>query len=174
MDIMRKFIVLLLLAAACACAREASVVADVHKADDSEYPGYEVDSETGLPMNPSTRRLPTSVKVISDTDDNFGIDVSALSQEQASIVRSAWENYGKILSGGYPGCAHAPYAPADGGTVLYFCDGYDIARVHGLSGTVEAPGYEYGPSVDFLNGQHVEHLKFYTQEQMARVDQVSP
>jgi hypothetical protein len=171
---MRKLTVLLLLALVCACARETPVVVDVQEADDSGYPGYDVNPDTGLPANPSKRRLPESVKIISDADENFGIDLSALSPDQASIVQSAWASYGKILSGGRPECPQAPFAPADGGTTIYFCDGYDIARIHGLSGTIESPGYDYGPSLNFLNGQRVERLRFYTQEEMAKLDRAAP
>jgi hypothetical protein len=150
------------------------VVSGAQEADDSGYPGYNVNPDTGLPTNPSKRRLPDSVQVVSDTDENFGIDLSALTIDQESIVRSAWASYEKVLSGGHPECPQAPFAPADGGTTIYFCDGYDIARVHGLSGTAESPGYDYGPSLDFLNGQRVERLKFYAQEEMAQLDRAAP
>jgi hypothetical protein len=54
-------------------------------------------------------------------------------------------------------------------TEIYFCQGYDISRVHGLAGSAEASGYEYGPSLDFLNGQRVERLKFYTDAELAKL-----
>ncbi|QSX74548.1 hypothetical protein HIV01_015400 [Lysobacter arenosi] len=124
-------------------------------------------------MNPSKRRLPSSVKIVSDGTEYFGIELSTLTREQRSIVESAWVNYRAILSGGHPECPPAPFAPSDGGTLIYFCDGYDIARVHGMSRTEEAFGYDYGPSLDFLNGQHVERLRFLTEAEMSKLDQAS-
>lgn len=131
--------------------------------------GYEDNPETGLPMNPSKERLPSSIEIVSDLQPNFGIDVSGLKPEHASIVESAWTNYQTILAGGRPNCDPAPFAPSDGGTEIYFCEGYDIARVHGLAGSIEAPGYDYGPTLSFLNGQRVERVKFYTNEELANL-----
>ena len=141
----------------------------VEAAQESFASGYEDNPETGLPMNPSKARLPPSMKIISDTQSNFGIDTSRLKPEHASIVASAWKSYQAILAGGRPQCDPAPFAPSDGGTEIYFCQGYDISRVHGLAGSAEAPGYEYGPSLDLLNGQRVERLKFYTDVELAKL-----
>ncbi|GAB2513873.1 hypothetical protein GCM10027084_29320 [Pseudoxanthomonas sangjuensis] len=98
--------------------------------------GYEDDPATGLPKNPSKTRLPPSIKIVSDTQSNFGIDVSHLKPEHASIITSAWKNYQAILAGGRPKCDPAPFAPSDGGTEIYFCEGYTITRVHGLAGVL--------------------------------------
>jgi len=136
--------------------------------------GYEDNPETGLPMNPSKERLPSSVEIVSDVQSNFGIDLSGLKPEHASIIESAWTNYQTILAGGRPNCDPAPFAPSDGGTEIYFCEGYDIARVHGLAGSAERPGYEYGPSLNFLNGQRVERVKFYTDEELANLVRSAP
>ncbi|MFC0682873.1 hypothetical protein ACFFGH_34000 [Lysobacter korlensis] len=136
--------------------------------------GYEDDPETGLPMNPSKVRLPSSVKLIADTGPNFGIDVARLKPEHASVVAAAWKNYQAILGGGRPECDPAPFAPSDGGTQTYFCDGYNITRVHSLAGSAEAPGYEYGPSLDFLNGQRIERLKLYTDAELAKLTGPAP
>lgn len=163
--------ILLAVAGFAGCTADPPQVAVV---DEPFADGYEDDPETGLPVNPSKRRLPASVKIVSDTEQNFGIDVSALAPEQASIVVSAWRSYEAILSGGRPKCRAAPFAPSDGGTEIYFCDGYDIARIHGLAGTAEAPGYEYGPSLDLLNGQRVERLKFYTDQELAELSGAAP
>ena len=171
MKFTRSLLVLLGVSLAAACSQER---ASRPAPDQPEVAEYVESQETRLPANPSKRRLPASVRIISDTEENFGIGLSGLAPDQVSIVRSAWVSYEKILSGGYPDCPEAPFAPADGGTTIYFCDGYDIARVHGLSGTTESPGYDYGPSLNFLNGQHIERLKFYTQEEMARLDRAAP
>mgnify|MGYP000129431982 CR=1 FL=1 len=170
---MRKLIILLLLTLAYGCVRDYPAVNSDHGNDDSGYPGYDLSPETGLPLNPSKRRLPDFIKIISDKDQNFGIDLFALTAEQSAIVQSAWTNYEKIISGGHPDCPQAPFAPSDGGTVTYFCDGYDIGRIHSLSGTTEQLGYTYGPSLDFLNGQQAERLKFYTQAEMALLERAA-
>jgi len=167
MKLTRTFSILLAASIATACSQEFSSRHDSEQLGEGEYVE---NPETGLPVNPSRRRLPSSVKIVSDTEKNFAINLAVLTPEQATIVKSAWANYEIILSGGHPDCPEAPFAPADGGTTIYFCDGYDIVRVHGLSGTVESPGYDYGPSLDLLNGQRIERLKFYTQEQMATLD----
>ena len=164
-----SYVLLLSACLATSCAKQSQP--DTSAAGQDKYAE---NPETGLPTNPSKRRLPASVKIASDTKDNFGINLSQLPADQASIIRSAWSNYKKILAGGYADCSEAPFAPSDGGTTIYFCDGYDIVRVHGLAGTAEAPGYDYGPSLDFLNGQRIERLKFYTEEQMASLDRPAP
>ncbi|QNN77255.1 hypothetical protein IAE60_15220 [Pseudoxanthomonas mexicana] len=171
MEFIRTCGFLLAASVATACSQELP-----SRAVSQELGGGEhiENPDTGLPTNPSKRRLPGSVKIISDKDENFGIDLSAVTPEQASIVKSAWRSYETILSGGRPDCPEAPFAPSDGGTTIYFCDGYDIVRVHGLSGTAESPGYDYGPSLDLLNGQRVERLKFYTQADMAKLDRPAP
>jgi hypothetical protein len=171
MELTRTFSILLAASVATACSQEPTSSNMSEQLEEGEY----IDSpETGLPTNPSTRRLPGTVKIISDQDEHFGIDLSALTPDQASIVKSAWISYETILSGGRPDCPEAPFAPSDGGTTIYFCDGYDIVRVHGLSGTIESPGYDYGPSLDLLNGQRVERLKFYTQAEMDKLDRLVP
>jgi len=171
MEFTRTFGILLVAFTATACSQEFSSRPDSEQLGRGEYVE---NPETGLPMNPSKRRLPSSVKIVSDKRKNFGIDLSALTREQASIVRSAWRSYEIILSGGRPDCPQAPFAPSDGGTIIYFCDGYDIVRVHSLAGTIEAPGYDYGPSLDLLNGQRIERLTFYTQAEMDKLDRPAP
>ncbi len=156
------------LGTACSPAPDRQSLSDTQEGGD-----YVEDPATGLPMNLSKRRLPNSVRIVSDGTEYFGIELATLAKEQRSIVESAWMNYEVILSGGHPDCPQAPFAPSDGGTLIYFCDGYDIARVHSMSGTEEAFGYEYGPSLDFLNGQHVERLRFLTEAEMAKLDQAS-
>ena len=171
MKFTRTFSILLASSIATACSQETVSRPDLEQLGEVEY----VESPgTGLPVNPPKRRLPSFVKILSDTEKDFGIDLAELTPDQASIVKSAWASYEMILSGGHPDCPEAPFAPADGGTTIYFCDGYDIVRVHGLSGTIESPGYDYGPSLDLLNGQRIERLKFYTQEQMAKLNRPAP
>jgi hypothetical protein len=171
MEFTRTLGALLAISLSTACSQEPS---SRPTSSQTEVEEYAENPETGLPVNPSKRRLPDSVKIVSDTDKNFGIDLSALTPDQAAIVKSAWTSYKEILSGGHPDCPQAPFAPSDGGTTIYFCDGYNIARIHGLSGTIEAPGYDYGPSLDLLNGQRVERLKFYTDAEMAQLDRAAP
>ena len=141
--------------------------------DEQAVGDYVENPATGLPMNPSKRRLPSSIKIVSDDAEYFGIELSTLTEEQRRIVESAWTNYEVILAGGHPDCPQAPFAPADGGTLIYFCDGYDVARVHSMSGTEGAFGYDYGPTLDFLNGQRVERLRFMTDDEMTKFDQAS-
>jgi hypothetical protein len=155
--------------AACAAEQTPAKVVDEPFAE-----GYEDNPETGLPMNPSKVRLPPSVELVADTQANFGVDVSKLPPAQASVVTSAWNNYQAILTGGRPKCDAAPFAPSDGGTEIYFCEGYNISRVHGLAGSAEAPGYEYGPSLDLLNGQRLERIKFYTDAELAKLTRPAP
>jgi hypothetical protein len=154
---------------ACTPEKAPEEVADAPFAE-----GYEDNPETGLPMNPTKVRLPSSVKIVADTQPNFGIDLSQLKPEHAAVIGSAWKSYQTILAGGRPECDPAPFAPSDGGTEIYFCEGYDISRVHGLAGSAEAPGYEYGPSLDLLNGQRVERLKFYTDAELAKLTGPAP
>ena len=171
MEFSQALTILLVVAGCIGCTPDP---APVPAADEPFVQGYKDDPETGLPVNPSKPRLPASVKIVSDTKVNFGIDVSALTPEQTAIVGSAWESYKAILAGGRPKCPPAPFAPSDGGSEIYFCEGYNITRVHGLAGTPELPGYEYGPSLNLLNGQHVERLKFYTDEALAKLTGAAP
>ena len=171
MQFTRTFGILLAISLAAACSQEPASPTVSEQLEEDEHIE---NPDTGLPMNPSKRRLPASVTIVSDKDENFGIDLSALTPDHASIVTSAWTSYETVLSGGRPNCPEAPFAPSDGGTTIYFCDGYDIARVHGLSGTIESPGYDYGPSLNLLNGQRIERLKFYTQAEMAKLDRPAP
>jgi len=163
------FCVAIVATTACNAEKAPAEVADVPFAE-----GYEDNPETGLPMNASKVRLPSSVKIIVDSQPNFGIDVSQLKPEHASVVTSAWQSYQAILVGGRPECDPAPFAPSDGGTEIYFCEGYDISRVHSLAGSAEAPGYEYGPSLNLLNGQRVERLKFYTGAELDKLSGPAP
>jgi hypothetical protein len=152
----------------CSPAPDGQPASDKQEAGD-----YVENPATGLPMNPSKRRLPSSIKIVSDEAEYFGIELSTLTKAQRPIVESAWTNYEVILSGGHPDCPQAPFAPSDGGTLIYFCDGYDVARVHSMSGREGAFGYDYGPSLDLLNGQRVERLRFLTEAEMAKFDQAS-
>jgi hypothetical protein len=125
------------------------------------------------PGNPSKRRLPESVVIVSDTEPNFGIDISKLSPEHADIVASAWRDYQTILSGGEPKCTEA-FGVSDGGTIGYYCDGYDITRAHTLASKDGVDGFDYGPMLDLLNGQRVERTKFYSQQQLAELERDAP
>lgn len=53
---------------------------------------------------------------------------------------------------------------------MYECGAYDLMRVRGLAGTMEQPGYEYGPMLDFLNGHKVERLRFLTSEELTQLE----
>lgn len=132
-----------------------------------------VNPDTGLPINSSKQRLPASVKIVSDTQPNFGINLSQLAPEHAAIVNSAWETYNAILSGREPKCS-AAYGASDGGTITYFCDGYDVTRAHGLASQGGVDGFEYGPMLDLLNGQRVERVRFYSQEDLAALKRTAP
>ncbi len=125
------------------------------------------------PGNPSKRRLPSSVVIVSDAEPNFGIDISKLSPDHANIVAAAWRDYQTILSGGEPKCTEA-FGVSDGGTIGYYCDGYDITRAHSLASKDGVDGFDYGPMLDLLNGQRVERTKFYSQQQLAELERAAP
>ena len=123
-----------------------------------DYPG--VQDKTDV------YKLPTTVVPISDTAENFGIDLARLDERDKKIVTSAWKNYQLIVQGKRPDCPSA-YGLSDGGSVMYDCGPYEIMRIKGLSG---ASGYDYGPSLNLLNGQTLERLKYLTYEEMERLE----
>ena len=113
--------------------------------------------------------LPESVVPQSDNLTNFGIDLSVLSENDAKIVESAWSDFERILAGKEPDCSVA-YGLSDGVSLMYDCGSYEIMRVKGLSGKDGAYGYDYGPSINFLNGHKVERLKFYTDKELVELE----
>src|SRR5690606_38823697 len=119
-----------------------------------DYPG--VRDKTNM------YKLPPTVVPISDTAENFGIDLASIEERDKEIVTSAWKNYQLIVLGKRPDCP-AAYGLSDGGSVMYDCGPYEIMRIKGLSG---ASGYDYGPSLNLLNGQTLERLKHLTHEEM--------
>ncbi|MGY0653043.1 hypothetical protein ACW7GZ_14530 [Luteimonas sp. A537] len=130
------------------------------------------DAEPALVDYPGVRdkanvyKLPPTVVPISDTAENFGIDLASLDERDKEIVTSAWKNYQLIVQGKRPDCP-AAYGLSDGGSVMYDCGSYEIMRIKGLSG---AFGYDYGPSLNLLNGQTLERLKYLTPKEMERLE----
>lgn len=124
--------------------------------------------EDDLPTNTSKRRLPPKNVPVSDAP-HFGIALDSLSSEGRAIIEDAWRDYSAILAGGEPNCPVA-FGVSDGGTIGYFCDGYNIVRIHTMHERDGVPGYEYGASLDFLNGRTVESVRFLSEEDMRRLE----
>jgi len=122
-----------------------------------------------IAQKPREFTLPATVSPLSNSLPHFGIDVSALSDREAAVVKSAWLNYQRVLDGKEPNCS-ATYELSDGGSTMYDCGTYELMRMKGLAGTPDKPGYEYGPSLDFLNGHTVERLRFMTNEELERLE----
>lgn len=125
-----------------------------------------LEPEDHSSQEPDRYLLPESVVPKSDSLANFGIDLSALPEKDASIVVSAWSDFQRIVSGKEPDCP-VTYGLSDGGSLMYDCGSYEIMRIKGLSGKDGAYGYDYGPSINFLNGHKMERLKFYTDAELA-------
>jgi hypothetical protein len=170
MNLFRSLIAVALVLPAASCSDKATAPA-VSVNEEAQEPN--TDPETGLPTNPSKARLPSSVEIVSDTQPNFGVDVSKLAPDQASILMSAWDTYKTILAGGEPECT-AAFGASDGGTISYFCEGYDVTRAHTMASQGGVDGFEYGPMLDLLNGQRIERLRFYSQEDMAALERAAP
>lgn len=109
--------------------------------------------------------LHAAVVPLNDTEANFGIDLKKLTAREAAVVESAWFNYQRVLAGKKPECSSS-YGLSDGGSVMYECDSYDLMRVKSLAGTSERPGFEYGPMLDFLNGNKIERVRFFSYEEL--------
>ena len=131
---------------------------------DPPQPGDEED----LPANTSKRSLPAHLMPVVGAP-YFGITLDSLSDEDHAIVEDAWRDYSAILAGGEPDCAVA-LAASDGGTTIHFCDGYDIVRIHSMDERDGIPGFEYGASLDFLNGRTVKSVRFLSEEDMRRLE----
>ncbi len=56
----------------------------------------------------------------------------------------------------------------------YYCDGYDSTRAHSMASQGKVDGYNYGPMLDLLNGQRLERIRFYSQEDMGRLERSVP
>lgn len=124
--------------------------------------------EENLPTNTSKRRLPAHLMPVAGAP-HFGIALDSLSDEHQAIVEDAWRDYSAILAGGEPDCQVA-FGVSDGGTKGYFCDGYDIVRVHTLDEREGVDGFEYGAMLDFLNGRKLESLRFLSNAQMRALE----
>lgn len=124
--------------------------------------------EGDLPTNTSKRRLPAEVLPAAGAP-HFGIALDSLSDEHRAIVEDAWRDYSAILAGAEPDCPVA-LAASDGGTTIHFCDGYDIVRIHSMDERNGIPGFEYGASLDFLNGRTVKSVRFLSEEDMRRLE----
>lgn len=110
-------------------------------------------------------RLSDSVVPRSDSLENFGIDLNKVASKDAELVRAAWADFQRIVAGGMPECL-MEFGLSDGGSMMYDCGAYKIMRVKCIAGLGAEYGYDYGPSLDFLNGHKVERLKFHTVAQL--------
>lgn len=128
----------------------------------------QVGDKDDLPTNTSKRRLPPENVPVADAP-HFGIALDSLSNEDRAIVEDAWRDYSAILAGGEPKCSVA-FGVSDGGTTIHFCDGYNIARIHSMDERDGIPGFEYGASLDFLNGRTIKSVRFLPEEDMRRLE----
>lgn len=128
----------------------------------------QTDDEEDIPVNTSKRRLPANVLPAAGAP-YFGIALDSLNDEGRAIVEDAWRDYSAILAGGEPDCPVA-LAASDGGTTIHFCDGYDVVRIHSMDEREGIPGFEYGASLDFLNGRAVKSVRFLPEEDMRRLE----
>ncbi len=124
--------------------------------------------EDDLPGNTSKRRLPAHLMPVAGAP-YFGIALDSIDAEGRAIVQAASADYATILAGGMPDCPVA-LAASDGGTTIHFCDGYDIVRIHSMDEHDGIPGFEYGASLDFLNGRTVKSVRFLSEEDMRRLE----
>lgn len=124
--------------------------------------------ESGIPTNTSKRRLPAHLMPVAGAP-HFGIALDSLDAEGRGIVQAASADYAAILAGGMPDCRVA-LAASDGGTTIHFCDGYNIARIHSMDERDGIPGFEYGASLDFLNGRTIKSVRFLPEEDMRRLE----
>ena len=113
--------------------------------------------------------LPATVVPKSNSRPYFGIDMSALSERETSVVKSAWSDYQRVMSGKEPNCS-ATFGLSDGGSMMYDCGTYEIMRIKGLAGSADKLGYDHGPSINFLNGHKVERLRFLTYEELKQLE----
>ena len=124
--------------------------------------------ESDIPTNRSKRRLPAHVLPVAGAS-HFGIALDSLDVEGRALIQAASADYAAILAGGMPDCPTA-LAASDGGTTIHFCDGYNIARIHSMDERAGIPGYEYGASLDFLNGRTVKSVRFLSEVDMRRLE----
>jgi hypothetical protein len=132
--------------------------------------GEPTAAEDDAPASPPREFvLPASVVPVSDTLPHFGIDLAALDEREAAVVASAWADYQRVLAGGELDCP-VSFGVSDGGSLMFDCGSYTLFRVKSLAGTRENPGYEYGPSLDFLNGHEIERLRFMSYAELERLE----
>ncbi len=116
--------------------------------------------------------LPASVRPVSDAKPNFGIDLEKLSTQEATVVVDAWVDYQRVLAGKSPDCP-STFGLSDGGSTMFDCGSYKLMRIRGLSEDVDKPGFNYGPSLDFLNGNTVERIRFMTSAELKKLEEAA-
>jgi hypothetical protein len=102
------------------------------------------------------------------------VDLSALPELDAQIIREANEDFICVLQGRKPKNIKfdESYALMDGGTVCYKGKGYSLTIVQSLSSFGKLNGYIYGPVIVFDkkfapgNTNTVSSLRFYTNKQL--------
>ena len=122
--------------------------------------------------------LPPSKPIVPKNDKQpfFGIDLKALSTDDSAVVRSAWENYQRVLAGKHPDCP-LDSGFSDGGTLIYDCVGYEMIRYKSLlpPGLPDSPdldkvSFTYGPSIKFASGHKVERLWVLDSRELVRLE----
>lgn len=124
--------------------------------------------ENDIPVNTSKRRLPAHLMPVAGAP-HFGIALDSLDAEGRAIVQAASADYAAILAGGMPDCPVA-LAASDGGTTIRFCNGYNVIRIHSMDERDGIPGFEYGASLDFLNGRTAKSVRFLSEVDMRRLE----
>jgi hypothetical protein len=113
--------------------------------------------------------LPATIVPVSSESANFGIDTTRLTPREAEVVASAWRNFERVLAGKRPECP-AVYGASDGGSIMYDCGSYELMRVHARTPGGDEPAFEYGPELDFRNGQHIKRLRVVSWQELRRLE----
>lgn len=148
-------------AATLAACRQGAEPATTSVAHSEEMAHTVADGERAV--------LPARVSPKSDTEPNFGIDLSKLTPHEAAIVESAWADYRRVLAGKHPDCP-ATSGFSDGGTLIFDCGVYEIIRYKTLLPAPKRGKIQYGPALDFLNGHQIERLREISYEEMRRLE----
>ncbi len=102
-----------------------------------------------------------------------GADLSSIPKEDADVFIEATEDFNAVLEGRKP--IHAKLdldapLPADGGTVFYLGNKYNLTVIKSLSSFGSVRGYVYGPAIFFDkkfatgNSSSLSSTKFYSTE----------
>ncbi len=156
-----KVVVALTFVVLAACQKHIA-----HDEIQKEHSGIETSSSGSTP---NKFILPVTVVPKSDSLPYFGIVVSKLSSQEAEVVVSSWNNYQKVLAGKIPDCP-PEFGLSDGGSMMYDCGSYKLMRVKSIPEQIDKRGFDYGPSLDFLNGHKVEKIRFVSYQELNRLE----